>query len=103
MGRKCISCSSVRDFMVPVSLPHELALEVRAPQIVRRGGARERRALRLVATFAAVSDQSMPIEHGVHGADGGRLQVRVAAPEYRVTHQPEWAARSCGVNPPPAE
>jgi hypothetical protein len=41
--------------------------------------ARELRALGLVASAARSIDQTVPIEHGVHGADGRQLDLAVLA------------------------
>src|SRR6266540_582215 len=60
---------------------HELALVVGAPQIVGVGRLRQGRALRLVASLAAVADESVPIEHRVHSADGRGRDIAVPPPE----------------------
>src|SRR6266540_4077220 len=60
---------------------HELAFVIGAPQIIRSAGVGQRRALRLVAAFAAVVDQAMAIEHRVHGADRRNRDVAMEPPE----------------------
>ena len=50
---------------------HELALVVGAPELVGRRGARQRRALGLVAPPAATPHEAMAVEHRVDRADGG--------------------------------
>ena len=49
---------------------HELALEVRAPKIVWRGGNGQRGALGMVLALTAVGHQAIAIENRVHRADG---------------------------------
>ena len=62
---------------------HELAFVIGAPEVIGPSRLRQRGALRLVATFTAVLDQAMPIEHCMHGADRRRLDVVVAAAQLR--------------------
>src|SRR5262249_48565551 len=56
---------------------HELALVVGAPQFIRLGGARERRALSPVTSSGLSLDQAMAIEHRMHCADRGRVHIRI--------------------------
>src|SRR5579864_2758817 len=56
---------------------HELALVVGAPQFIRLGGARERRALGPVTSSGSPLDQAMTIKHRMHRADRGRAYVRI--------------------------
>jgi hypothetical protein len=53
---------------------HDLALVVGAPERVRRGWPRERGASGGVASAAPPSDQTMTVQHGVHGADRWELR-----------------------------
>ena len=61
---------------------HELALVVGAPELVRGRRPRERRALGLVAAPAPTRDQTLPVEDGVHGADGRARQGGIPPPEF---------------------
>ena len=55
---------------------HELALVVGAPEAVGLVGADRAVSLSLVAPALAALDQAIAIEHGMHGADGRRLDHR---------------------------
>jgi len=56
---------------------HELALVVSTPQLIRLDGSRERGALGPVPSPGSPLDQAMTIEHRVHGADRGRVHIRI--------------------------
>ena len=62
------------DGVAPID-QHELALVIGAPQVVGCGGYGQGGALGLVARAAATAaaNQSVPIEHGVDGADGRQM------------------------------
>jgi len=55
----------------------EFALEVGAPQIVGMASRRQGRALGPVAPQAGVFDQTMAIQHRMHGTLGGHPDVAV--------------------------
>jgi hypothetical protein len=60
---------------------HELVLVVGAPKIVGCQGLGQGGALGLVAAFAATVDQTVAVEHRVHGADRRRLDIAMQAPQ----------------------
>ena len=61
---------------------HELAFVIGAPQIVGPNGLGQGRALRLVASFAAVADQAMAIEKARRASFGLRSLVLGARFKY---------------------
>ena len=69
-------CDGQRIAVSPIG-KHELTLVVGAPQFIRLGGARERRALGPVTSSGSPLDQAMAIEHRVYGADRGRVHIRI--------------------------
>ena len=56
----------------------ELALEVGAPQLVRRATGRQRRAACSMTRAAHAFDQAVPVQHRVDGAFGWDAHVRAA-------------------------
>jgi hypothetical protein len=67
---------------------HDLALVVGAPERVRRGWPRERGASGGVASAAPPSDQTMTVQHGVHGADRWELRAADCRRSYNVAVDP---------------
>jgi len=61
---------------------HELALVIGAPQVVRLKGLGKRRAFAQLASVpAAATDQTMTVEHGMHRADRGQMDIGIKPSE----------------------
>jgi hypothetical protein len=56
---------------------HELALVVGAPQLIGLVCGRERGSGGAIASAPATLHQPMAVEHGVDGADGGTMDIRI--------------------------
>jgi hypothetical protein len=72
----------------------ELALEVRAPQIIGAGACGQRRAARAMARHAATLDQTVTVENRMDGAFGGNLEIAIEPPDQPLADRRSRHARS---------